>query len=55
MPIVLMSQLSRSGTDGRMPNMTDLKETSNLEQDADGIILLHEPGDFKRFKRLQRR
>ena len=45
MPIVRMSQLSRSGTDGRMPNRTDVKETSNLEQDADGIILLHEPGD----------
>jgi replicative DNA helicase len=44
-PVVAMSQLRRpeSGATDKMPSMRDLRESGNLEADADGIILLHEP------------
>ena len=44
-PIIVMSQLRRTENDDKMPSMRDLRETSNLESDADSIILLHEPRD----------
>lgn len=44
-PIIAMSQLRRPdvGATDKMPSMRDLRESGNLEADADGIILLHEP------------
>ncbi|NLC31834.1 MAG: AAA family ATPase, partial [Clostridiales bacterium] len=44
-PVIAMSQLRRpeAGASDRMPSMRDLRESGNLEADADGIILLHEP------------
>lgn len=44
-PIIAMSQLRRpdAGSTDKMPSMRDLRESGNLEADADGIILLHEP------------
>lgn len=45
-PILCAAQLSRSSVkDGkpRRPNMSDLRDSGNIEQDADGIILLHHP------------
>lgn len=44
-PIIAMSQLRRpdAGSSDKMPTMRDLRESGNLEADADGIILLHEP------------
>ncbi|NLA53628.1 MAG: AAA family ATPase, partial [Clostridiales bacterium] len=44
-PVIAMSQLRRpeAGAADRMPTMRDLRESGNLEADADGIILLHEP------------
>lgn len=44
-PVIAMSQLRRpeSGGENKMPSMRDLRESGNLEADADGIILLHEP------------
>ena len=41
-PVVLLSQLSRTHqAENRPPELRDLKESSNIEQDADGVILLY--------------
>lgn len=44
-PVIALAQLRRpqTGRDGRMPTMSDLRESGNLEADADGIILMHQP------------
>lgn len=45
-PVLLLSQLSRAHqNDNRPPKLRDLKESSTIEQDADGVILLHKPAD----------
>lgn len=43
-PVIALAQLKRPefGTE-RMPTMKDLRESGNLEADADGIILIHQP------------
>lgn len=41
-PVLALAQLNRTGADGR-PRKEHLRETGRLEQDADGIILLHRP------------
>ena len=41
-PVVVLSQLTREG-EGSMPTMKMLRESGNIEQDADGIIFLHRP------------
>jgi len=41
-PILALSQLKRvDGGHERMPQMSDLRESGSLEQDADAVILLH--------------
>ena len=43
-PIILLSQLSRAHQQAnKPPELYDLKESSNIEQDADGAILLYRP------------
>ena len=44
-PVLAMAQLRRPGQNeaNRMPTMRDLRESGNIEADADNIILLHEP------------
>jgi len=44
-PVIALAQLRRpdSGQGNKMPTMRDLRESGNLEADADNIILLHEP------------
>ncbi|MBI2798994.1 MAG: hypothetical protein HYX63_01705 [Gammaproteobacteria bacterium] len=45
-PIVAVSQLNRAvETDKRTPKLSDLRDSGNLEQDADVVIMLHADGD----------
>jgi replicative DNA helicase len=47
-PVLLLSQLSRtSQSERRPPELHDLKESSSIEQDADGVILLHRRHDAR--------
>ena len=46
-PIILLSQLNRDlekNTIPRRPKISDLRDSGNIEQDADVVILLHRPG-----------
>lgn len=53
-PIVLLSQLNREsvkrGGDMR-PQLSDLRESGAIEQDADEVLLLHRPGEYDRESR----
>jgi replicative DNA helicase len=43
-PIILLSQLSRANErEGREPRLSDLRDSGNIEQDADRVLLLHRP------------
>jgi replicative DNA helicase len=43
-PVYLLSQLNReSSKQQRRPRLTDLRESGDLEQDADNVFLLHRP------------
>lgn len=45
-PIVAVSQLNRAvETDKRMPKLSDLRDSGNLEQDADVVLMLHADND----------
>jgi replicative DNA helicase len=49
-PVVAISQLNRGPeqrTD-KMPQLSDLRESGSLEQDADMVILLHRPDAYER-------
>lgn len=41
-PVIALAQVTRQG-EGSMPTMKMLKESGDIEQDADGIIFLHRP------------
>lgn len=41
-PVMLVSQLNRDA-DERAPKLSDLRESGNIEQDADAVLLLHRP------------
>lgn len=44
-PIILLSQLSRpqKGTTPKEPQLDDLRESGDIEQDADTVIFIHKP------------
>lgn len=42
-PVLVLSQLSRAGAGGRAPALTDLRDSGEIEQDADVVLLLHRP------------
>lgn len=39
-PVVALAQVGRQA-EGRMPNLSDLRESGSIEQDADAVIFLH--------------
>jgi replicative DNA helicase len=48
-PVIALSQLSREcEREQRKPNLSDLRDSGNLEQDADQVIFLHSPYDTPR-------
>lgn len=43
-PFLVLSQLNRSSvTDNRKPGLADLRESGSIEQDANTVLILHEP------------
>lgn len=47
-PVIVLSQLNRQSEfrEGGRPQLSDLKESGSLEQDADIVVLLHRPEDL---------
>lgn len=48
-PVVALSQLNRDSTKNgdKRPNLTDLRDSGAIEQDADGVIFVHRPSYYK--------
>lgn len=54
MPIVALSQLNRTvEREKRLPVLSDLRDSGNLEQDADAVLMLHGPGDPDQWGRIE--
>ena len=49
-PIIALSQLNRSneGREDKHPRLSDLRDSGSVEQDADGVILLHRPDYYRK-------
>lgn len=48
-PVICLAQLNREnmGRTGKRPQLSDLRDTGALEQDADGVIFLHRPDYYE--------
>ncbi len=48
-PVLAISQLNREveKDKGRKPRLSDLRESGDIEQDADTVLMLHRPGEAK--------
>lgn len=44
-PVLLLCQVNRDA-DTREPTMADLRDSGRIEEDADGVLLLHRPGYY---------
>lgn len=42
-PVIILSQLRRSENPGKEPTMAELRESGDIENDSDVVILLHQP------------
>jgi replicative DNA helicase len=54
-PVVALSQLSRAGVqrkDDHRPQLTDLRESGSIEQDADVVAFIHREAYYKRNEEL---
>jgi replicative DNA helicase len=47
-PVIAVSQLSRNleAREDKVPRLADLRESGQLEQDADAVLFLHRPGVY---------
>lgn len=47
-PVIILSQLSRAVTSrsSNVPQLSDLRESGEIEQDADVVMLLHREGYY---------
>jgi replicative DNA helicase len=46
-PVIALAQLSRGAEKNATPTLADLRESGNLEQDSDVVVLLHRPKDYE--------
>lgn len=48
-PVIVLTQLRRPMDEASEPNMSDLRESGSIEEDADSILLIHRPERDKGF------